>query len=1544
MKNNLMRVLIVTKFKRNTAKSLVLAAALIGLLLTGAAAGVAFLNRSAAAKPLGNRIAAQATCQQDVRQCPPQARYTVNGVDYFIYGIGDANFKPVNSGDAGTVALFLYGKFDPTSGIPPIFFSARDSFDNPNAEDKAVGVQGFGGGSDATKIGIVNIPPQGSFPTTVNIWAKIPQDPTWHKIGTWSYASCADDATAVRLGGGTAYVHVDQQAPAGVNVNIVNPRPVLFSTGVPLGSGPATSTAPARVHSWASGMTYANNDPNVNYYQGGQKWTPRQTPIWADPVIAWYSSQPKNSRGNYMDPNWITQATDVNFENFGKDTVFAPGFHISTATPEVSSGAVYSLPTKADQYSFDGRALHGANKLQIGIDHAGRWRETIAVFPTNGTNPFDPDYYPTNTTTTAQGDWDISFRMTDPKNANRFLEMTVAQGSPFSQFTALGTAAVSIVAAYLPGYSTAPDYGSQPAAITAPADVQVADGRVRYQIIYQQVNAMNSDVEVYPTARKSNWTFFAVMWDASQPGIALSPEQINPSDKMKYYSLSLPASGASHFVVAALPNQMTNNVDPATVKPDLAAADAWARELAKYAFNYYQGQSEVSFFAGQKATGATAPPNEVNVVYQPNLQKVGPSATGQAFFLLQPHQYSTGFKDGRNGQRPLNAANPFPACASCKGNYWIARGKLEAYADSQLSLTYITPPMLPYFPSNQLSAFTGSKPGAGGNAGINFTYNDLAYAVAAGQSYPQIANSPPAGAKFGLNQISDPYAVGTSLYPAAKLLSTINGLTEPSGPPAWYTAGKIPWHTKAEMQTELYKQITSLFGYYFSKARCPVGEGNLKSFVYAYFDPATHHLALYPTGTSPSEFQPQSYGPGQDVVDAFGIATKLSDSSYAYGYYINAAALLAVALQQNAIPGLTVDQQKWWDKDHFGPAIDLMVKDLAYAEKAGNKEINWWVGQDQLAAPRLEFMDLWTGVAFADAFESRNQYGKQHNSAQEAQLSWAGIHLWGLATGRKGVADLGQFLYTLGAYANDAYFQNTLGQLVPDLASGDEFASDYSADGAFIPRATLDWKAAKECWDLTGDQNLMSGTRGMSAWQTQPFASKLPDGRAPFITAGIYQGRQFFQGEFGFVPLNELANIVIAFEPMTLSVLRDADYMAALGQATLTQTENVFFDTSYAWAINKFFAALGVQQSAEVAYRPGMQTTVPTPCGNTTGQPPPFDNCKAFRTVNKDAFTRSATDWYWQLYTAGTGNGSDGVPNLPWEAHKIAGAPDTCDTLSVNSYMTTPADGAGSFVDFAYFDAYGTPDFSAHPEVVSAGQCLDPNGAKNLPVIGVAFRKNGRLGRFAVYNPNCYPVKVKFVANDGSTLNVTTSDEIHGYDTGVWSNLVSLPGGGGQTGGSNCVGVCLRSAEYYLKTNRLPKGTVLIHGVNFNQPVSTSSTAVQLALRGNSGAGSLTPIQRFNQQYVAFQLNLLEKQLSGGLTGVLHTTPACYKLNFSPTRLSNGVTLRTDTTLGAILAEAQSAAREHRAADLNLITSVLHLLNGNDPQGRCSHNNGAPLQ
>ncbi|MGH9847615.1 MAG: glycosyl hydrolase, partial [Blastocatellia bacterium] len=581
-----------------------------------------------------------------------------------------------------------------------------------------------------------------------------------------------------------------------------------------------------------------------------------------------------------------------------------------------------------------------------------------------------------------------------------------------------------------------------------------------------------------------------------------------------------------------------------------------------------------------------------------------------------------------------------------------------------------------------------------------------------------------------------------------------------------------------------------------------------------------------------------------NVVDAFGIGSKLSDNSYAYGYYVNAAALLAIALQQSAIPGLTADQMKWWDKDHFGPAIDLLIKDIAYAEKAGDAAIPWWADQQKLPFPRLEFMDLWTGVAYADAFTSRSEFGKQHNSAQEAQIAWAGVHLWGKVTGRKPLADLGAFLYTLGAYSNDAYFNGALGQLTPDVSAG-EFVADYSADGSFIPRATAASLANNGgCWNINDPQQLVTNGRGLSAWQSQPFANFTTGTALPFLTAGVYQGRQWYQGEFGVEPLNCLANLVLPLEPMTLSTLRDTAYMSNLAASTLNGSQEPFYNASYGGVLNKLFAAVGLKQSASALYLAPSAQPLPLPCNDPRSWPPaiPFNNCGAFRTLDTSSLNVAATDWFWNTYTSGVGQ----IPNsdaqyTPWQGQAVPRAPVTCDLLKLDDYFTTPSDGAGSFVDFHYFEAFGSPNFTVY------AQTTDP--VAQQPV-GVAFTK-GTVTHFVAHNPNDLGTLVQFKTVSGDA-NFGPPLGIPPHGSAVWStgSKFGAPAPGHPR--VVCNSLCFRSAQYFLNNlNRLPGGAVVVPGVNFNNPVSTNSTAVQQALRGGNAAGA-----RFSRQYVAAQLNL----------------------------------------------------------------------------------------
>ncbi|MGV8059551.1 MAG: glycosyl hydrolase [Smithellaceae bacterium] len=1370
--------------------------------------------------------------------------------------------------------------------VPSMFLSAKSSGftyegdvkDNagPGKKTGVFGTRNCLTDDKGAKAEIIAVPAQTStiptLPDTAYIWGNFPPATSYNMAATLKFdAGClaASDKTTL----GTAYVKKVRQVPVAQTGKLdqLNPAPVLFASKIPVNNAPWTTNAygekvPPRIHSWTSAMTWANNDPAVSYFMDGgananKAWKPRQSPVYAEPLIAWYSNQPRQTQGNYKDSyivrGYLTQ-NDTSNPNPANTDVYGPGFHLGTATPSIMSDVVYSAQTAADTYNYGGRGVHGKDQYSVGLDPLGIWRETLVVFPSRTNDPYNPAYYPANPLTLAQGDFDVVFSMDDvhpyldadnPYAENYrdptyertdYLQMSIAQGSPFAQFAVHGSEAVTIGAVYLPGYLKPGDNGyikgSVAGGVTDPQDLSVGNATVRYQIIYQQVNSLpNSNAEDNTTAKKSNWVSFAVIWDPSKIKAAkLTPNTKTAGvDKMTYYSLPFAdLTNPYYFVVAALPNQMQNNVDPATIVFDQTTAQAWASQLAPYAFNYYQGQSAVSFYVGKKKDGTETTPNEVNVYYDPNLQTVGPvKEQGKTVFLLQPHQYSRNFKDGRlgddkkPGRMPLNATADFllndPQYRNKK--YWIVRGHLEAYADKNISLTYLMPSVLPYLPGSALAGKTKkgaviSESSLGKLSQQDINLNDFTYALVSGQSYPWMRNSGPAGSKFWLKQMGDAYATGQPLYQSAKLLNVLTGLTQ-NTVPDWYKNTGKDWLDKKSMVTDLFGQVAAVFNAgdsptpsYFSCKSCPINSsagscssypgGKCSSYVYAYYDETTHHLILYPSGTVPSYGRPQSYGLQNQAIDAFGIATELGDSVFTYGYHIAAASLLAMAIQNPANSNyFTDDQKKWFDKDHMGPAIDLMIKDLAYAEIASGSKIPWWASQGDYPFPRLETMDLWTGIAYTDGFQlgGRAEFGKQHNSAQETQIAWAAIYLWGKATGRQEVADLGAFLYTLGSYAHDAYFYGALGTMVPDFCAckdgdctgkdyltcsqkcqGDAFAADFSAGGDFIPRATTNLAGGKPAtWATYPDTNLFNfnETRGFSAWQLQPATDdqagtgKYDDKTSsctrpvrPFLSAAVYQGRQWQQGEDGVPALNTLVNLILPLEPLTMSVFRDRGYMKEASRAALLNGGQPFLSTSYSVVNNLFFTGLELPYSANVLYHDPTKDSAYPKDLSTYQPPPPFSNCEAFmtlnnKTLNKDNYKdKTGYAWFWELLTGGGGD-----KNYPWMNLPVPGtAAVKCKDVNGNDksaaeilptyiekYFTVGGAVAGTFVDYYYLDRFGAPDFNYYCKAAAGDNIIQP--------MCMALSKQGdeRPKGFVVHNPNGKEIQVQFYrVSDGSVLDL----------------------------------------------------------------------------------------------------------------------------------------------------------------------------------------------
>jgi hypothetical protein len=151
----------------------------------------------------------------------------------------------------------------------------------------------------------------------------------------------------------------------------------------------------------------------------------------------------------------------------------------------------------------------------------------------------------------------------------------------------------------------------------------------------------------------------------------------------------------------------------------------------------------------------------------------------------------------------------------------------------------------------------------------------------------------------------------------------------------------------------------------------------------------------------------------------------------------------------------------------------------------------------------------------------------------------------------------------------------------------------------------------------------------------------------------------------------------------------------------------------------------------------------------------------------------------------------------------------------------------------------------------------------------------------------------------------------------------------------NCIKLnCFRSSEYWLlNMNRLPGGAIYIGGVNFNNPIGTDSyNQMWLALRGNQ-VGSSTPMQKLNQEMVAFQISLLFAQGGGGSPAYFEAMDAqlcCYGFT-NTTILSNGAAITPQTTLRELLTQAVASFKEYRYADYLPLWDFFFRLNTDDP-------------
>lgn len=119
----------------------------------------------------------------------------------------------------------------------------------------------------------------------------------------------------------------------------------------------------------------------------------------------------------------------------------------------------------------------------------------------------------------------------------------------------------------------------------------------------------------------------------------------------------------------------------------------------------------------------------------------------------------------------------------------------------------------------------------------------------------------------------------------------------------------------------------------------------------------------------------------------FFFVEQINDRHFTWGYWIRAIA--EIALRDPA----------WAGKDRWGGMVDLLVSDIATAER-GRSDF-----------PFLRNFDPYEGHSWASGI-GLGKEGNNQESSSEAVNAWAGLILWGEVNGDAALRDLGVYLYT----------------------------------------------------------------------------------------------------------------------------------------------------------------------------------------------------------------------------------------------------------------------------------------------------------------------------------------------------------------------------------------------------------------------------------------------------------------------------------------------------------------------------------------------------
>lgn len=850
---------------------------------------------------------------------------------------------------------------------------------------------------------------------------------------------------------------------------------------------PNAPVAPFRLHSWLGGMLWGTGQNSSEYWLPDATFSTwvqqnfRQHPVWADPVILEYM-QPPGAQGS--DPT-------------------SRGINLCAPFPFYIPDASYS-PSCGSDWTTAPLQLLAVSQYNL------------LVVPTN-TYPSDPGpttpaWSPNALLVDRMGDWDVDLVYQDPSNPyhktafseagkGNYLKCTMAQGSPYVYFESHGARYVALSNRMAAQISLATTEMPVPGVIGV--SYAIIGGNQNNPGIFNAGNTLN------PSGSQDNFTTWAIYFKTGSLAFAPGNSQTSPQNSVLVFSNN--GKDKTWFVIAALPTVYSYPTQGQTYSQVTGSSpynvNAYAQLLGKYAFNFLTS-TQISYSVTDLST--------VSTTFQTTLQNpyANPKMVSgnNTVMCLMPHHYQNQLFE--NSVTPtvlnLNGSTVLTPPASASGLfYWSLRGNLQAIVGNSFQTNYIFNNFLPGMPTpawgttvtNTTNGFTSSL------GQLLFDNIDNNYIT--NLSNPAFA--PWNTAYFTQNR--GVYDVGKALSQSAKQLSLllqmvqacenndptfVPGLVERQynancslqlRPGNFNTACPMPSASKLiAMQGGLQSSVSGgmsagnqLYGLqgaisnYFSPGMNPViSTGGYLLSHYACYDPVGHDVVLFPSSGSPGyslpfpsriSNPPPHTTPAATLWEVFGVSDANNDHHYQYGYWIASAAL--AAMYDGAWTNPPTSGGMWGSSAQYGQAIDQLVMDLAYDPNIASS----YYTNSQMTFAKLNFFDQWAGHGWADGIQATIAGGNGHNenSIQEGNQAYASIILWGMATGRKEITNLGIYLYTTSTFAADSYFYDKNLNYMPGNAAG-----------FFVPVTTATgnptYPAGKTFWDYTIHTSTSSGS------------------------------------------------------------------------------------------------------------------------------------------------------------------------------------------------------------------------------------------------------------------------------------------------------------------------------------------------------------------------------------------------------------------------------------------------------------------------------------